>query len=340
MIDSIRAKRIRECDTSFECDQSEQEENLLSFANKRICPTPITTRNASSVLNTITYEYPVGCSQRSQKSKEDRVVEEEDAKSNDMDISDDIVSNFNTISFDSSNSQVALHNKQSCSPPSYPVFPPLQRAGRKIDHLVEEVIRKSSRINPELLRISIPSGGRGRGRGIVTDSCDFEFQMPAHVTVGGGPTRDARFLTSPESRRLSEEAMRLVTTSATAPTTATMSSGLHSSAPSEYRTHKDTDLMDTSSADSYSPTGLSSPPPFHLGRVSHTDWFSGSSESHSSNNNSSKSGSGVASGGGSNQSHNGIIDNHNQCNHGCSKAMGESSDEEDEDCDDMYVDSY
>ena len=292
MISSIRSKRNREFDAH--AAKREGEEDI--FTNKRMCSAPI-TRNKNSMQGTNECPMHNGhLSAQVQEGDKDVVVlgeeeEEEDSMSNDMEINDDeIVSNFN---------QVTLHGINAKSPPSYPVFPPLQRSGRKIDHLVDEVLRKSSRVNHEHLQVSIPPSGS-----------DFEFQMPSYVSVGGGPMTDSRFLSSPEGLRLSSSAIRHATIPIPPPTTS--SSESHMNSPTFM--HNDENTGAPSCARRRS-DAFSSPLPFHLGNVSHSDWFENCTTTD--------------------HMHMGGVHRSDSSR----DANNDNGDEEEEDCEDMYVDA-
>lgn len=98
--------------------------------------------------------------------------------SSDMDLGDEMATQLSSISFKSdSSSKNSARN-------AYTVFPPLQRSGRKIDHLVEDVIRKSSRLY---------EGTNNQG--------ESNFCMPAYV--GSSPRTDSRFLSTPPDQCLS-----------------------------------------------------------------------------------------------------------------------------------------
>lgn len=225
---SLRPKRRRECDTNH---GEIEDDHILSspFTQKRICTQPINAVNVNEPSQTEI--------QNKNSNKSGKETREED-----MEVCDDIVSTFNTISFDASTAS-------KCSQ-TFPVFAPLRRAGRKIDHLVDDVIRKASRLNASNLRLSIPSS-------------DFEFSMPSHVDMCGSPCTDSRYISSPEYRNMAMIAVRDATTF---PPMSNKPSLIHSrsnarmprfGSPSCEHGHDQSTL-------------------FHLGNVTHSDWFDNS----------------------------------------------------------------
>jgi hypothetical protein len=271
--------------------------NRSSLASQKIPSTPPAHSNTGTASSTTTY---------SRKEKE--LNDESDEN---MDVSDDIVSNFNTISFKSScheNSPVVPQTPvrpeplnttstatRNSSSKAYPVFPPLVRSGRKIDHLVDDVIRKSSRYHAGSLQLSIPPS-------------DFEFYMPSNVSVTGNPTTDARLISSPENRNLAVTATQNVLS---APAMKLIQCGDDCSAFTECHHEKQQENVDEGT--------IHEVPSFHLGSVTHSEWFDSSSSGSSSMCNS-DSYSGYNS---DSEQYIEEYDNH----------------EKDEDCDDMFIDS-
>lgn len=279
----------------------------LDFASlKRICIEPqapsgseVPTHITSHVDN---YSSP---SSLAKGQSQDTSVMREKLDDDDMDVGDDMVSNFNTISFNSSllvepQSQSREESYTASSSPSlskdFPVFPPLQRSRRRIDHLVDEVIRKSSRYNPESLRLTIPPS-------------DFEFHMPSHVSVCGSPTRDSRYISSPENRNLAVAAIFNATTSSPVLDTPTLIQQLSSEREGEV-------LQDTASSFSAAQ--------YHLGDVTHSDWF------ESSNGNCDDK-----------MCHSGMRQQTTFANHSsnCYNREYELEESDEEYCEDMYIDS-
>jgi hypothetical protein len=170
-------------------------------------------------------------------SNDEKEVTEEtrDDSATNMDVGDDILNHFNTISFDGSEVTKDCSADDMCPP-----FPPLQRGGRRIDHLVDDVIRKSRRYDWN--QHHMPN--------------DFEFQMPSAVTVGGSPTRDARFMDSINDHQLS----------------------IIQQEPSS-SSHSDVSNHDMSI--DYGVRRFRAQPPtsYHLGSVTHSDWFDCSNNS-------------------------------------------------------------
>mmetsp|Transcript_25534 Transcript_25534/g.43065 ORF Transcript_25534/g.43065 Transcript_25534/m.43065 type:complete len:306 (-) Transcript_25534:178-1095(-) len=299
-----RPKRSLECDTH--CVDMESDYNngaSLAFASKRLCIEPLTSSGSTvpkHIANTQVSKYSIASSlAKSQSQDRGDMGEKADE---DMDVGDEIVSNFNTISFDSS----LLEGPPS--PPSlskdFSVFPPLQRSGRKIDDLVDEVIRKSSRYNPESLRLAIPPS-------------DFEFHMPSHVSACGSPTRDSRFISSPENRNLAVAAIYNATTSPPTLEKPKLIPFGDSSVPPQSQGQ---------GGDMHEGAPSSPAAQYHLGDVTHSDWFENSSGGHDG----SLCRSGVQ--------HQSPFTHNNIPTNGYGRRY-DREDSDEENCDDMYIDS-
>jgi hypothetical protein len=319
---TLRSKRYRAPDIYCN-DVIEEEDSFSSFSHKRVCTAPPPT-SESSVLNTISYEYPMNYSSHHNLNTQ---KEDEENPGEGMDVNDDIVSNFNTISFDTtSNNEMVLSdgNHSAESHQSYPVFSPLKRVGRKIDHLVEDVIRKSSRYNSDHLQLSIPPS-------------DFEFRMPSYVSVAGSPTRDARFLTSPDARDLYMGAMHQATsTPSTAKNTSISTPSMCKPKLIQYHAEQSASSSRDCQLEDSSSSVFSSPPSFHYEKVTHSDWFDNSCSGIGDGNNCVNDSRNRNQACGNNGRNIG-----NCCSHNSNSDKGaedEEEEEEEEDCDDMFVD--
>ena len=249
--DPIRSKRSRQ-QTFAICE--EDEGGLQNVAHKRHCCEATTFGSDDHINKKSSVAFGAG---------------NYESEINDLEVNGEIVPNFDTISFNTPKcSQSSSPSKRD----TFPSFPPLRRSGRKIDHLVDEVIRKSSRINPEYLQVSLPR--------------DFEFQMPHHVSVSGSPTTDSRFLTNPDSRNLSQAAIHAAT------------------------------VYTKKRKNSDSPFAKSSPQRYHLGDITHSDWFEDSYYPSNYFENGTRS----------------FQNTNNAVNY-------DTYNDSDDDCDDMYVDS-
>lgn len=258
-----------------------RDELTPCFKNKRNCiKGECDDDNGANIMS---FTYP---EQQSYCLNEDDIDAGVDNEREDMDINGTIVSNFNTISFDND-----FHNTKKA-----PSFPPLKRSGRKIDFLVDDLIRKSSRINPDFLQVSIPPS-------------NFEFQMPSFVSACGSPTRDARFLSSTENRDLALNAIR----HATIPYLTRDSA--HCSQTEELCIAEDK-LSPSSQQAIRERSSFVSPTKYHLGQLTHSDWFDDCAASDQTYY------------GYTRNSHD--EDKVDEENYGC--------DQSDEDCDDMYID--
>jgi hypothetical protein len=233
----FRFKRSRDAE-----EEASKEDNIDTFSFKRMCTESPATGDVHCTPDT----FPL-CATSSQPNTTCQEKNDNNDEENDMEVNDLIVDNFNTISFDTPS-----HGDNN-SNSSYPVFPPLRRVGRKIDHLVDEVMRKSCRINPEMLQISIPPS-------------EFEFQMPPYVSAAGSPTRDARLISSPGTKSLTLAAIRQSTTPCANRCEVDLSEPKRiqysSSAPHFLDNHYGESHSDESSHLHY-----------HLGNVTHSDWF-------------------------------------------------------------------
>lgn len=307
-----RPKRNLECDADMERGYNNGP-SLASFASmKRIRIEPLTP-SGSGVSTHISYHANnCGGSSSLAESRSQERSDIRDKLDEDMEVGDEIVSNFNTISFDSSLLQAPQSHdvvEKSSSPYSspstskgFPGFPPLQRSGRKIDHLVDEVIRKSSRYNPECLRLTIPPS-------------DFEFHMPSHVSACGSPNTDARYISSPENRNLAVAAIYNATTSPPMLDKPKLIQLGDSSLPLNSQGERE-EMLETNPSSSFAQ--------YHLGDVTHSDWFENSSGGRDN---------GVCRSG---LQHNPSFANPSTASY-CREYDHEDSDEEN--CEDMYIDS-
>jgi hypothetical protein len=243
---SSRFKRNRQNDDSFD---DEDEDWLQSNSHKRHCFNE--TDEDDIAYNTHKRHCHKNIGDNG-FAKYDYVGNQKDAGEGVEEVSDAILSNFNTISFDTGNKRRSmLPDREETA--SFPLFSSLRKSGRRIDHLVDEVIRKSSRVNPEHLDVSVSSN-------------DFEFRMPSNVSVSGSPATDAHFLSNPGYHNLSLTTFHQVTSPYSAFERSNKSSRMGQCCPSSSNLENYPD-------DDHTNSSRMPPRQYHLGQVTHSEWF-------------------------------------------------------------------